>query len=60
MHGNIWKWCQDDFDSFGDLKVLRGGSWASDAAQCRADARGRSHAGNRDYTIGFRFVVSHA
>ena len=60
MHGNVWEWCQDDFDASGDLKVLCGGSWASDTVQCRADARGRSHAGNRDYTIGFRFVVSHA
>lgn len=57
MHGNVWEWCQDDFDALGDLKVLRGGSWAGDAVQCRADARGRNHAGNRDYTVGFRFVV---
>jgi formylglycine-generating enzyme required for sulfatase activity len=57
MHGNVWEWCQDDFDALGDLKVLRGGSWASDAVQCRSDARGRNHAGNRDYTVGFRFVV---
>lgn len=57
MCGNVWEWCQDDFDMLGDLKVLRGGSWASDLGQCQGDARGRSHAGNRDYTIGFRFVV---
>lgn len=57
MHGNIWEWCEDDADSWGNQKVLRGGCWALDAEAARSDSRGQSAVANRDYSIGFRFVI---
>lgn len=57
MHGNLWEWCEDDFDDWSDLKVLRGGSWANDAQSVSSTVRGKSITSNRDYTIGFRFII---
>jgi formylglycine-generating enzyme required for sulfatase activity len=77
MHGNVWEWCQDRWNSNYEgapadgsawnvgadsrTRVLRGGSWASPAAFCRAAAR--SFAGEptvRSRQIGFRVAMSSA
>lgn len=55
MLGNVWEWCADDFDDSGDVKVLRGGCWGDKQFDIRM--RGRCAAGNRDYTVGFRWIV---
>lgn len=57
MHGNVWEWCTDDADRRGNQKVLRGGCWALGAEAASSDSRGQSAVANRDYIIGFRFVI---
>ncbi|HCK80237.1 MAG TPA: Sulphatase-modifying factor protein [Candidatus Competibacteraceae bacterium] len=67
MLGNVWEWCQDgmrDYDQdvsipTGSLeavadRVLRGGSWYSDARYVRAAYRNHALSGNRFDGIGFR------
>jgi formylglycine-generating enzyme required for sulfatase activity len=71
MHGNVWEWCQDGYaaDSYregpvedprprepGDLRVLRGGSWYSNGAACRAAFRNKLAPDSRSYYVGFRVV----
>jgi formylglycine-generating enzyme required for sulfatase activity len=71
MHGNVWEWVQDwyGFEYYedkpstdpqgpgsGSYKVYRGGGWLSNAADCRASARGFNFPGDRYYYVGFRLV----
>jgi hypothetical protein len=73
MHGNVYEWCQDDYDgdygvepqidpvgsSSGEQRVLRGGSWIRDGRFCRSASRLRH---TPDYwldRIGFRFALGH-
>jgi formylglycine-generating enzyme required for sulfatase activity len=61
FHGNVGEWCADAPASApGDYRVVRGGSFETPAARCRAAARdslGRTHQ-RRD--LGFRIVRSAA
>lgn len=66
MHGNVWEWCSDWYDSkllggtdphgvaTGVIRVLRGGSWYYVAARCRAALRFSDGPGNRGHDLGFR------
>ncbi len=74
MHGNVREWCQDFYDSgfydrsprddpsgpsAGSHRVVRGGSWNDDAANCRSARRDGHTAASRGQNIGFRVVRSY-
>jgi len=72
MHGNVWEWCQDDWQedyinapingialiSRSNFKLLRGGSWDYNPDVCRSAYRHYYLA--YDNNIGFRVVCSGA
>ena len=74
MHGELWSWCSDrwhenyngaptdgsswETGTVENRRVIRGGSWLSDAVNCRSAIRGRNDADDWDNYVGFRLVVS--
>ena len=72
LHGNLFEWTHDWFMSFGpdratdplgaesgSFRVLRGGSWDNDAADCRAAYRLRFDPAYRSgRNGGFRLALS--
>jgi formylglycine-generating enzyme required for sulfatase activity len=72
MHGNVWEWCQDNYQNnyngaptdgsawLGNSKyhVLRGGSWLDIPWRCRSAYRGYGADVKFCYDIGFRVVCS--
>jgi formylglycine-generating enzyme required for sulfatase activity len=73
MHGNVWEWCEDDWQenyiiaplngsasiSQSTRKVLRGGSWNTVPGNCRSASRSYAGAGF-DLNGGFRVVCGAA
>ena len=70
MHGNVYEWCIDLFDNYstgaqtdpigttGFRRVIRGGSWESDASQSRSSSRNSSWPEGTANRVGFRVVFA--
>lgn len=73
MHGSVWEWCLDwynaDFYSdsatedpcnnkSGLCRVFRGGSWRSDARDCRSASRSGYKPSCCDASVGFRVILA--
>jgi formylglycine-generating enzyme required for sulfatase activity len=69
MHGNVWEWCRDWYDSYPDHsvtdpagpdsgvhRVVRGGSWYVESNVCRTAYRDGGSPKDRATLIGFRLV----
>lgn len=54
VHGNVWEWVEDCYDSSCSGRVLRGGSWVDDPEDLRSAVRGWYDPTGRSYTNGFR------
>jgi formylglycine-generating enzyme required for sulfatase activity len=58
MGGNVWEWCEDEFNTSGLARVLRGASWSNDGrVYLTASFRGGNNPGGRDSDFGFRCVL---
>lgn len=57
MSGNVWEWCEDLYNPSSSPRVLRGGSWYSDARRCRVSDRIINDPGYGGNSRGFRLVL---
>jgi len=72
MQGNVWEWCEDDWEEnyinaptngdalinpVGEFKVLRGGAWLYFAGCCRCSMRNQDLHNARHHYYGFRVLL---
>jgi formylglycine-generating enzyme required for sulfatase activity/serine/threonine protein kinase len=69
VHGNVSEWCRDGYakdlpggtdpevSTDGQMRVLRGGGWRSNADDCRSSFRQGASSAARNATWGFRIVA---
>ncbi len=70
MHGNVWEWCFDLYDSYENLpskdpigpnygrnRVSRGGGWGSNNDYCRSATRASNDPNVQNYYLGFRPIM---
>jgi formylglycine-generating enzyme required for sulfatase activity len=71
VHGNVFEWCSDRLGEYpkgavsdpagpeeGSPRVIRGGSWQYEAANCRSADRDRDDPSIRVSDLGFRVALS--
>ena len=71
LHGNLFEWTHDWYGDYGALattdplgakggsnRVIRGGSWSYDAANCRSAIRNSNDPTFRSNDFGFRLALS--
>ena len=57
MHGNVWEWCAELYESGGSRRVVRGGSWFASGSGCRAWLRSGFEQIHRYFNVGFRLAA---
>jgi len=58
LGGNVWEWCEDNYNGKDGARVLRGGSWYSNGqGLLLASSRDINDPGNHYYNYGFRCVL---
>ena len=58
MHGNVFEWCEDRYDSARPDRVSRGGGWRLGAAWCRSACRSWGDPDRRNINQGFRIALA--
>ena len=62
MIGNVWEWCFDLYDEerYGNYRIFRGGSFASEERACGATSRKKTFPEFRIDDLGFRIAKNNS